>query len=107
MLLFLIRPGSVGVTSQLIFQNQSVVPNITDVADSLKQTINESIVYLNVITSSIYAGECYNFCFMCYLEKCLLRINIRYNIFSLNVLNTALYYLLFKREIKKKTIIYK
>ncbi|XP_043105934.1 uncharacterized protein LOC122352554 [Puntigrus tetrazona] len=48
-------PGSVGVTSQLIFQNQSVVPNITDVVDSLKDTINEYIVNLNVITSSISA----------------------------------------------------
>ncbi|XP_058637265.1 mucin-2-like [Onychostoma macrolepis] len=48
-------PGSVGVTSLLIFQNQSVVPNITDIEDSLKQTINQSIVNLNVITSSISA----------------------------------------------------
>lgn len=63
---FIVRPGSVGVTSQLIFQNQSVVPNITDVVESLKQGLNESIIFLNVITSSISAGECHNL-FLFYL----------------------------------------
>ncbi|KAL6466595.1 hypothetical protein MHYP_G00243990 [Metynnis hypsauchen] len=48
-------PGSVGVTTQLIFDNQTVVPNITDTEQSLKTAINESVVFLDVIPSSIKA----------------------------------------------------
>ncbi|XP_057187768.1 uncharacterized protein LOC130553046 [Triplophysa rosa] len=48
-------PGSVGLTTQLIFQNQSVVPNITNVKESLSDTVNASIVYLDIIPSSIVA----------------------------------------------------
>jgi len=50
----------VGVTSQLIFKNQSVVPNITDTLDTLTQGLDEYIIFLNVIISSISAGECHN-----------------------------------------------
>ncbi|XP_030643715.1 myb-like protein M [Chanos chanos] len=50
-------PGSVGVDTQLIFRNQTVVPNITDTTDSLRQAINESTVFLNIIPSSITAEE--------------------------------------------------
>ncbi|KAL7855625.1 hypothetical protein AOLI_G00192290 [Acnodon oligacanthus] len=46
-------PGSVGATTQLIFDNQTVVPNITDTEQSLKTAINESVVFLDVIPYSI------------------------------------------------------
>ena len=45
-----------GVTANLIFHNESVVPNITSAEDSLKTALNESLVFLNVITGSIVAG---------------------------------------------------
>ncbi|KAI4880207.1 hypothetical protein NFI96_020535 [Prochilodus magdalenae] len=50
-------PGSVGVTTQLIFINQTVVPNITDTEQSLKTAISKANVFLDVIPSSIQAGE--------------------------------------------------
>ncbi|KAI4880208.1 hypothetical protein NFI96_020536 [Prochilodus magdalenae] len=49
--------GSVGVTSQLIFDNQTVVPNITDTEQSLKTAINQSAVFLDVLPASIQAYE--------------------------------------------------
>ncbi|KAL4640573.1 mucin-5AC-like [Arapaima gigas] len=47
--------GSVGVTSNLIFVNQSVVPNVTNAVQSLKNSLNDSIVFLDIIPSSIDA----------------------------------------------------
>ena len=52
----LFRPGSVGVTANLIFQNESVVPSITSASDSLETSLNDSLVFLNVISGSIVAG---------------------------------------------------
>lgn len=51
------RSGSVGVTTNLIFTSQSVVPNVTNVEDSLKTSINTLTVFLDVITGSIKAGK--------------------------------------------------
>ncbi|KAL7841679.1 hypothetical protein SRHO_G00253700 [Serrasalmus rhombeus] len=48
-------PGSVGVTTQLIFDNQTVVPNLTNTEQSLRVAINESAVFLDIIPSSIEA----------------------------------------------------
>ncbi|KAI4902628.1 hypothetical protein NFI96_006803 [Prochilodus magdalenae] len=48
--------GSVGVDTQLIFKNETVLPNITLVAESLKSAVNGSKVFLNIIPSSITAG---------------------------------------------------
>lgn len=51
------RSGSVGVTTKLIFANQSVVPQIRNIEESLKTSINTSTVFLDVITDSIKAGK--------------------------------------------------
>ena len=53
----IIRSGSVGVTTNLIFTSQSVAPNVTNVEDSLKKSINTFQVFLDVITGSIKAGK--------------------------------------------------
>ncbi|KAL7851909.1 hypothetical protein SRHO_G00176940, partial [Serrasalmus rhombeus] len=47
--------GSVGVDTQLIFQNETVLPNVTVVAESLKSAINGSKVFLDIILSSVTA----------------------------------------------------
>ncbi|KAL6482464.1 hypothetical protein MHYP_G00105440 [Metynnis hypsauchen] len=47
--------GSVGVDTQLIFQNETVLPNVTVVAESLKSAINVSKVFLDIIPSSVTA----------------------------------------------------
>ncbi|KAI4872504.1 hypothetical protein NFI96_028426, partial [Prochilodus magdalenae] len=49
--------GSVGVDSQLIFTNETVLPNLTAVTDSLQSAVNYSTVSLNINPSSISAGE--------------------------------------------------
>ncbi|KAF4117970.1 hypothetical protein G5714_000021 [Onychostoma macrolepis] len=56
---FVIRfwPGSVGVDTELIFKNQTVLPNATSIAESLKTAIAESKVFLVVIPSSIIVVE--------------------------------------------------
>ncbi|XP_043110214.1 mucin-5AC-like [Puntigrus tetrazona] len=46
-------PGSVGVDTELIFKNQTVVPYATSIEESLKTAIAESKVFLGVIPSSI------------------------------------------------------
>ena len=55
--LCLYREGSVGTDLDLIFVNQSVVPNITSTEDSLKIALDTSIVFLNIVPSSIKAGQ--------------------------------------------------
>ncbi|XP_076839272.1 uncharacterized protein LOC143484441 [Brachyhypopomus gauderio] len=45
--------GSVGVDTQLIFNNDSVVPNVTTVAESLDSAINKSEIFLNIVPNSI------------------------------------------------------
>ncbi|KAL7845144.1 hypothetical protein AOLI_G00233360 [Acnodon oligacanthus] len=49
--------GSVGVDTQLIFQNETVLPNVTVVAESLKSAINDYKVFLDIIPSSVTAGN--------------------------------------------------
>ena len=46
-----------GTDLDLIFVNQSVVPNITSTEDSLKIALDTSIVFLNIVPSSIKAGQ--------------------------------------------------
>lgn len=53
----LIRPGSLGVTTNLVFQNSSVLPNITSVVDQLQEAIDCSKVSFDIIGNSIYAGK--------------------------------------------------
>ncbi|XP_042609772.1 uncharacterized protein LOC122142761 [Cyprinus carpio] len=50
-------PGSVGVDTELIFKNQTVLPNATSIEESLKTAIAESKVFLGVIPSSITVVE--------------------------------------------------
>lgn len=51
------RPGSVGVDAELIFKNQTVLPNATSIADTLTTAVVESKVFIGVIPSSITVGE--------------------------------------------------
>ena len=46
-----------GVTTNLIFTRQSVVPNVTNVEVSLKISIDTFTVFLDVIIGSIKAGK--------------------------------------------------
>ncbi|XP_073688492.1 uncharacterized protein [Garra rufa] len=46
-------PGSVGVDTELIFKNQTVLPNATSIEESLTTAIAESKVFLDVIPNSI------------------------------------------------------
>lgn len=46
-----------GVDTELIFKNQTVLPNATSIEESLKTAIAESKVFLGVIPSSITVGE--------------------------------------------------
>ncbi|KAL7852156.1 hypothetical protein SRHO_G00179410 [Serrasalmus rhombeus] len=48
--------GSVGVHTQIIFKNETVLPNETVLTDSLKSARNASKVFLNIIPSSITAA---------------------------------------------------
>ncbi|XP_039537983.1 uncharacterized protein LOC120486186 [Pimephales promelas] len=51
-------PGSVGVDTELIFKNQTVVPNATKIQETLKTAITESKVFIfSVIPSSISVVE--------------------------------------------------
>ncbi|KAL1246718.1 hypothetical protein QQF64_034349 [Cirrhinus molitorella] len=50
-------PGSVGVDTELIFKNQTVLPNATSIEESLTTAIAESKVFLGVIPSSIIVVE--------------------------------------------------
>lgn len=51
------RPGSVGVTTQLIFENDTVVPDETDIKEALTEILDTSLIYLNIIRSSIVVCE--------------------------------------------------
>lgn len=51
------RSGSVGVDMQLIFINETVLPNATSIQDDLKTGIVQTNVSLPVIPSSIIVGE--------------------------------------------------
>lgn len=55
--IFLSRRGSVGVDTQLIFKNETVLPNSTSIEEDLKFAIVESTVFLGVIPNSITVGE--------------------------------------------------
>lgn len=54
----IIRPGSVGVDSVLYFENGTGVPNTTEAVLTLQQEVAQSLVFLDIIPSSIEAGEC-------------------------------------------------
>ncbi len=46
-----------GVNTELIFKNSTVLPNATSIEESLKTAIAESKLFLGVIPSSITVGE--------------------------------------------------
>ena len=49
-----------GTDLYLIFVNQSVVPNITSAEESLKIAVDSSTTFLNIVPSSIQAGQLYH-----------------------------------------------
>ncbi|KAJ8362156.1 hypothetical protein AAFF_G00392790 [Aldrovandia affinis] len=43
------------VETNLIFRNRTVVPNVTNTVDTLMQALNDSVVFLDILPSSINA----------------------------------------------------
>lgn len=64
------RPGSVEVTNQLIFENQTIVPDETETEEAFIECLDKSIVFLNVVRSSILACE-YHVLFLKIVYACL------------------------------------
>ncbi len=61
-LLFFCRPGSVGVDTELIFNNETVLPKARVIENHLKESITKSRAFLGpVIPSSIIVCE-----FLCF-----------------------------------------
>ncbi|KAG5848295.1 hypothetical protein ANANG_G00096980 [Anguilla anguilla] len=50
------RADTVQVETNLIFQNETVVPNATQAATVLRQAINNSNTFLDAVPGSINAG---------------------------------------------------
>ncbi|KAJ8281289.1 hypothetical protein GJAV_G00065850 [Gymnothorax javanicus] len=55
--MLLLRNGSVGVDITLIFTNQSSVPSILSVENTINEALNSGNIALNIVPGSVIARE--------------------------------------------------